>query len=100
MTGLSGGATQCTRCTTRPATLLGVPIEAALDARPDGTPLRNEMMFPIEPDTWLRLCEPCVDALMGARALAGAFDLGTWQDPRSSVRRAPDEGPQLPGDRV
>jgi hypothetical protein len=88
MTGLSSGATQRTRCTARPATLLGVPVEASLDARPDGTPLRNEMMFPIEPDTWLRRCEPCVNAFMDARALAGAFDLATWQDPRSSARRA------------
>ena len=80
MTGLSQGATQCTRCGARPATELGVPIEASLHMRPDGAPLRNEMMFPIEPETWLRLCEPCVTELMQVRALAGAFDLATWSE--------------------
>ncbi len=86
MTGLTQCETVCTRCGARPATLLGVPIEASLHVHPDGTPLRNEMMFPIEPETWLRLCEPCLTELMKAGALAGAFDLARWSDPRTARR--------------
>jgi hypothetical protein len=88
MTGQSQGGTQCAQCGARPATLLGVPIEASLQVRPDGAPLHNEVMLRIEPETWLRLCDPCVRELMEARALAATFDLATWRDPRDSATRA------------
>lgn len=79
------GGAKCARCGARPATLLGVPMEASLQVRPDGAPLHYEMMFRIEPETWLRLCDLCVRELMEARALAAAFDLATWRDPRDSA---------------
>jgi hypothetical protein len=82
------GGSQCVRCGTRAATLLGVPIEASLQVRPDGAPLHNEVMLRVEPDTWLQLCDPCSHELMEARALAATFDLATWKDPRDSARRA------------
>jgi hypothetical protein len=75
----------CGHCGTRPATACGVPASASVTHAPDGRPLdlHREMMFPIEPERWTQLCGPCVEQLMAAGALAGAFDLATWQDPRS-----------------
>jgi len=63
-------------------------MEASLRVRPDGAPLQNESFFRVEPETWWRLCDLCVAELMEARALAAAFDLATWQDPRDSASRA------------
>ena len=82
------GGVLCARCGERSATLLGVPIEASLPVRPGGTPLHNEVMFRVEAETWLRLCEGCVRDLTEARQLAATFDLATWRDPRDFAKRA------------
>jgi hypothetical protein len=79
----------CERCRALPATLYGVPAEASLSHAPDGTVLdpHREVMFAIEPEKWMRLCEACTDSLVAARGLAAAFDLATWKDPRDAASR-------------
>lgn len=74
----------CDRCTSNPATSYGVPMEAARTHSPDGRRYdpQREVVFIIEPQTWGRFCETCIDALIGERKLIGAFDIATWKDPR------------------
>jgi hypothetical protein len=79
----------CERCRALPATLYGVPAEASLSHAPDGTVLdpHREVMFAVEPEKWMRLCEACADSLVAARRLAAVFDLATWKGPRDAASR-------------
>ena len=81
----------CDSCSASPATVYGVPADASLSHAPDGIALdpHREVMFAVEPEKWMRLCEACAERLIVARKLAATFDLATWKDPRdASSRRA------------
>jgi hypothetical protein len=47
----------------------------------------REVMFAVEPEKWVRLCEACADSLLAAHKLAATFDLATWKDPRDAASR-------------
>lgn len=79
----------CDQCGTLPAIHFGVPAEARRSHAPDGTMLdpHREVMFVVERETWMRLCEACSDSLLAAGRLAATFDLATWKDPRDAASR-------------
>jgi hypothetical protein len=41
----------------------------------------NQISFPVEPGTWMRLCDVCASRAMDAHEIFATFDLATWRDP-------------------
>ena len=76
----------CTRCHDRPATILGVP--ATVQVFEHAVQSGNTYSFPIEPDTWMRLCDVCASRATDAHEIIATFDLSTWRHPLRRDGRA------------